>query len=185
MIQSDLLIPKRWRSLNPLKGSRFHHPKKVTAWITRHKPPIFNTKLRLQKGVGIDVFSQNPSIKGFGGCIHGRFRLVFHGRKRRANLDKCLARFMVGNFPSWKFNLQMVASIWVQDVEFQVVEPKFTMKVCFKCFSIFMLGWPFRGSSRWFSKGCYNDHRIILKIKNRGNFLGPSCWVNIFFVVRK
>ena len=24
-----------WRSLNPLKGSRFHHPKKVTNWITR------------------------------------------------------------------------------------------------------------------------------------------------------
>ena len=27
--------PKRWRSLNPLKGSRFHHRKKVTTWITR------------------------------------------------------------------------------------------------------------------------------------------------------
>ena len=27
--------PKRWRSLNPLKGSRFHHPKKATTWITR------------------------------------------------------------------------------------------------------------------------------------------------------
>ena len=28
--ESDLLIPKRWRSLNHLKGSRFDHPTKVT-----------------------------------------------------------------------------------------------------------------------------------------------------------
>ena len=33
-----------WRSLNPLKGSRFHHPKKVTNWITRYF--FFPGKLR-------------------------------------------------------------------------------------------------------------------------------------------
>ncbi len=31
----DLFIPDRWRSLNHLKGSRFHHPKKVTSRIAR------------------------------------------------------------------------------------------------------------------------------------------------------
>ena len=32
----DLFIPDRWRSrLQPLKGSRFHHPKKVTSRIAR------------------------------------------------------------------------------------------------------------------------------------------------------
>ena len=31
----DLFIPKRWRSLNPLKGPR-NHPKKVTSRIARN-----------------------------------------------------------------------------------------------------------------------------------------------------
>ena len=34
VIQCDLSIPKRWRSLNHLKGL-LNHPKKVTTWITR------------------------------------------------------------------------------------------------------------------------------------------------------
>ena len=47
-------IPKRWRSLNPLKGSRFHHPKKVTTWITR-----------------LEDFCNFPFESSFGGSTFG------------------------------------------------------------------------------------------------------------------
>ena len=51
VIQSALFIPS-WRPLNPLKGSRFHHPKKVTNWITRWritKKKHHNSKLPTSK----------------------------------------------------------------------------------------------------------------------------------------
>ena len=43
----DLFIPDRWRSLSYWKGSRFHHPKKVTSRIARVTWPsgVFDSKI--------------------------------------------------------------------------------------------------------------------------------------------
>ena len=58
VIQSDLLIPDRWRSLNPLKGSQNLHPKKVTAWITWDGAfSCFKLSLRPPDRLSISKFS--------------------------------------------------------------------------------------------------------------------------------